>query len=85
MILFATPARRADRPTSGWYQRTTDVWTANRNRARALCQRRSEFASTSDQSFRDLGMTRGEVTGTPLWRPNLPLFMQAGFGAGRNG
>jgi hypothetical protein len=55
-----------------------EAWT----RAERSHHRRLGFAMVSPEVLHDIGLSAEETTGLPSWQPDLPFFMQTGFGRG---
>ena len=49
-------------------------------RAERSHQRRLGYASLTAETLRDIGMSAEDATGLPSGHPDLPFFMQTGFG-----
>jgi hypothetical protein len=52
----------------------------SRQRVEKAHAARCTLASFSDAEFHDTGIDPSDATGIPSWQPDLPFFMQSGFG-----
>jgi hypothetical protein len=64
------------------------AWIAAVLRGTRACLRKAEvanasrcnLASFSVEDIQDTGIDPSDATGIPAWQPDLPFFMQSGFG-----
>ena len=52
----------------------------SRHRVEEAHAARCTLASFSGAEFQDTGIDPSDATGIPSWQPDLPFFMQSGFG-----
>lgn len=80
-----TPARPIPvvdtfRRFTNWIGAVRAAASVSRQKVEDAHAARCALASFSDAEFQDSGIDPSDATGIPSWQPDLPFFMQSGFG-----
>lgn len=78
----ATPIEVLDRfvPFTTWIPAVLRGTRAFLHKVEVAHASRCNRASFSEEEFQDTGIDPSDATGIASWQPDLPFFMQSGFG-----